>query len=76
MKTVSNIAKTVRYFRKQSDLSQQQLAQIAGVGKTAVFDIEKGKETVQLRTLLKILDTLNIQLRLDTPFEQPEAHKT
>ena len=70
MITSHEIAKTIRYFRKRSGLSQQQLAKLAGVGKTAVFDLEKGKETVQLNTLLKILDILNIKLNFETPFEQ------
>jgi HTH-type transcriptional regulator/antitoxin HipB len=65
------IANTVRYFRKHSGLSQFELAKLAGVGKTVVFDIEKGKETVQLDSLLKILNVLNIQLKLDTPFRRP-----
>lgn len=66
---VSNdIATTLRYFRKQSGLSQQQLAQMAGVGKTVVFDLEKGKATVQLNSLLKVLEVLNIRLELITPF--------
>jgi HTH-type transcriptional regulator/antitoxin HipB len=67
-KTIDNIAETVHYFRKQSGLSQQQLAQLAGVGKTVVFDIEKGKATVQLNSLLSILDILNIQIKLETPW--------
>lgn len=66
--TTSKIAETVRTCRKQSGLSQQSLATLAGVGKTAVFDIEKGKDTVQLNTLLKIFDALNIQLTLTLPF--------
>lgn len=66
--TPSEIAKIVHYCRKQSGLSQQELATLAGVGKTAVFDIEKGKETVQLNTLLKVLEVLNIHLRFETPF--------
>lgn len=61
----------VRYFRKQSGLSQLQLAELAGVGKTVVFDIEKGKATVQLNSLLKVLDVLNIQLKFQTPLEFP-----
>jgi HTH-type transcriptional regulator / antitoxin HipB len=62
------IAKTIRYFRKQSGLSQQDLAELAGIGKTVVFDVEKGKASVQLDTLLKILGVLNIRLTLETPF--------
>jgi len=69
------IAKIVHYYRKQSGLSQQELAKLAGVGKTVVYDIEKGKETVKLKTLLRILDVLNIQVELKTPFEQKtESH--
>jgi HTH-type transcriptional regulator/antitoxin HipB len=67
------IASTIRYFRKQSGLSQAELAQLAGIGKTVVFDIEKGKETVQLDSLLKILGVLNIQFTLATPFSQPDG---
>ncbi len=66
-----NIAKIVRYYRKQAGLSQLALAQLAGVGKTVIFDIEKGKLTVQLSTLLKVLDVLNIQISFETPFEYP-----
>ena len=70
-----HIAKTVRYFRKQSGLSQLELARVAGVGKTVVFDIEKGKATVQLASLLKVLNVLNIQLKLETPFSEPEGDR-
>jgi y4mF family transcriptional regulator len=68
--TANEIAKIVRYCRKQSGLSQQALATLAGVGKTVIFDIEKGKESVQLNTLLKVFDVLNIQIKLETPFGQ------
>jgi HTH-type transcriptional regulator / antitoxin HipB len=71
MITSPEIAKTIRYFRKQSGLSQQELAQLAGVGKTVIFDIEKGKITVRLDTLLKVLDVLNIQLKFEKPFGLP-----
>lgn len=62
-----NIGDTVREFRKKAGLSQQSLAEIAGVGKTVVFDIEKGKASVQLDSLLKVLAVLNIQLKLEGP---------
>ncbi len=41
----------VLFHRKKSGLKQKGLAQLAGVGKIVVFDIEKGKETVQLDAL-------------------------
>jgi len=57
-----SIGKIVNSHRKKSGLTQKQLANIAGVGKTVVHDIEKGKETVQLNTLMKILSALNIKI--------------
>ncbi len=68
----AQISTMVRYFRKQSGLTQQQLAELAGVGKTVVFDIENGKATIQFNTLCKVLDVLNIHIKFHTPFEQPK----
>ncbi len=65
--TSKQISKIVVFHRKKSGLTQKQLADIAGVGKTSVFDIEKGKETVRLNTLIKILSALNIKLNLQSP---------
>lgn len=61
------LAKIIRKHRKLAGLSQQQLAEMAGVGKTVVFDIEKGKETIQMNTLRKILYVLNIKVHLTSP---------
>jgi y4mF family transcriptional regulator len=68
---VVEIAEMIKYYRKQTGLSQHDFAKIAGIGKTAVFDLEKGKETAQLNTLLKVLAVLNIKMRFDTPFPNP-----
>jgi len=68
--SIAEVAQAVHACRKQSGLTQQQLAKLAGVGKTVIYDIEKGKDTVQLRTLLKVLNTLNIELKLQTPIKQ------
>lgn len=57
----------IRCHRKKSGLTQKQLADLAGVGKTVVFDIEHGKESVQFDSLKKICDALNITIRLESP---------
>lgn len=61
------LADILRKHRKMAGLSQQQLAELAGVGKTVVFDLEKGKESIQLNTLRKILHVLNIKVQLTSP---------
>jgi y4mF family transcriptional regulator len=61
------LADIIRMHRKAARLSRVQLAEIAGVGKTVIYDIEKGKETIQLDTLRKILKVLNIKIELKSP---------
>ena len=61
------LSQVIRQHRKFAGLSQLQLAELAGVGKTVVFDLEKGKGTVQLDTLQKILNALNIKVELTSP---------
>lgn len=61
------LATVIKKHRKAAGLSQLRLAEMAGVGKTVVFDIEKGKETIQLDTLRKILAVLNIKVQLISP---------
>ncbi len=73
---VQDIGAVIRFHRKQSGLSQRGLANMAGVGKTAVFDLEKGKTTVRLDTLNKICRILNIRLLIDGPLmEQWQAQR-
>ena len=61
------LGNVVREHRRLSGLSQSQLAKLAGVGKTVIFDIEHGKESVQFDTLKKVLDALNIKFILQSP---------
>ena len=57
----------VLFHRKKSGLSRNQLADLAGVGKTVIYDIEKGKETIQFSTLQKVLAALNIKINFTSP---------
>jgi HTH-type transcriptional regulator/antitoxin HipB len=70
----ADIGRVVRHHRRRARLSQAQLAELAGVGKTLVFDLEHGKESVQLDSLHKVLSALNIQLCLESPL-MPELEE-
>ena len=61
------IAEIIRLHRRAARLSRIELAELGGVGKTVIYDIEKGKVSVQLDTLTKILKVLNITLVLKSP---------
>jgi HTH-type transcriptional regulator / antitoxin HipB len=62
-----DIADIIKKHRKAARLSRIQLADMAGVGKTVIYDIENGKESVQLDTLKKILKVLNIKIVFTSP---------
>jgi HTH-type transcriptional regulator / antitoxin HipB len=61
------LSEVVLFHRKKSGLTRNQLADLAGVGKTVVFDIENGKETIRLSTLQKVLKALNIKITFTSP---------
>lgn len=74
---INQLNAIIQFHRKKSGLSQADLALYAGVGKTAIFDIESGKRTIRLDTLLKILKVLNIKIELQSQLmhlfeEKPE----
>jgi HTH-type transcriptional regulator / antitoxin HipB len=75
MKTADDIGGVVKYHRKRACLTQQELARLAGVGKTAVFDLEKGKQSIQLDTLRKILRALNISIKVESPLMEEYVKK-
>ena len=69
------LAEVIRLHRKAARLSRVQLAELSGVGKTVIYDIEKGKESVQLNTLVKILKVLNITIVLKSPLMDNHKHE-
>jgi HTH-type transcriptional regulator / antitoxin HipB len=64
---ISEIAHVVKHHRKVANLSQAELGRLAGVGKTAVFDLEHEKETIRFDVVRKILEALNITVKLGSP---------
>ena len=46
---ISEIAHVVKHHRKVAKLSQAELARLAGIGKTAVFDLESQERDDSLR---------------------------
>lgn len=66
--TVKNeLHKVLLFHRKQAKLSRKELAELADVGKTVIYDLEKGKKTVQWSTIIKILEVLNIKIEFQSP---------
>lgn len=60
------LAAEARARRGSLRLSQRELAELAGVSERFVRFVEQGKRTVQLDSLLALLDTLGLELRVQT----------
>jgi y4mF family transcriptional regulator len=60
-------ANIIKYHRKLSGLTQLELAEMAQVGKNLIYEVEKGKQSIRLDNLLKILQVLNIKLNFQSP---------
>ncbi|MBU1137509.1 MAG: helix-turn-helix domain-containing protein [Proteobacteria bacterium] len=51
-------ANIIRFHRKRNGLTQQELAELAGLGKNMVYELESGRQSVRLENLLKVLYVL------------------
>lgn len=60
------VAAEVRARRAGLGLTQQDLADMAGVSERFVRFVEQGKPSVQLDSLTAVLETLGLELRLAT----------
>ncbi len=76
----SRLSEIIYYHRRRAGLSRALLAEIAGVGKTVIYDVEHGKKSVRLDTLQKILLSLNILIEFKSPlmndFNEREYEKS
>lgn len=70
------MSEIILFHRKKSGLTRNQLADLAGVGKTVIYDIEKGKETIRFLTLQKVLKVLNIKITFTSPLMEVPNEKS
>jgi transcriptional regulator with XRE-family HTH domain len=57
------LGETIRSYRKQSGLSQEQLAERADLHHNFVGEIERGEKAATIDTLLKIAKALGVRAR-------------
>jgi HTH-type transcriptional regulator/antitoxin HipB len=60
-----SIGKSVRRAREQLGMRQDELALAAGVSTRAIHQIETGKPTSRLDTILPVLAALGLKLRIE-----------
>ena len=62
--TAAFLGAAVKHYRKKAGLTQAQLAELTGLNRTYLSDLENGKETEQLRRLLRVLKQLGVRMTL------------
>ncbi len=58
------LALRIREERKSQQISQTELAQLAGVSLNFLSQLESGKQTVRLDKVLQVLSTLGLEFHL------------
>lgn len=71
IQSAEDLGLVIRAVRKCGHVRQDDLASIVGVSRQFAVDVEKGKPTIQLGRVLRLLKELGIELSVDIP---PEAH--
>jgi DNA-binding XRE family transcriptional regulator len=62
--TGSSIGAAIRHYRKEAGLTQQQLADRAGIDRTYLSRLERGHETEQVRHIIELLRQLGVRATL------------
>ena len=64
---MSDLATLVRHLREQLKLTQRELATRAGVGPRAIWDLERGKPTIRLDVVTRVLAVFGRRVTVADP---------
>jgi HTH-type transcriptional regulator / antitoxin HipB len=62
--TAASLGAAIKHYREEAGLSQAELAARSGLNRTYLSDLERGKETEQLRRLLHVLRQVGVRMTL------------
>lgn len=63
--TPEALGAAIRHYRKEAGISQADLAESAGLNRTYLSNLESGKETEQVRRLLRVLRQLGVRMTIE-----------
>ena len=55
-------AENIKYFRKKNDISQEALADLAGLHRTYIGAVERGERNITLLNANRIAEALEVEL--------------
>ena len=69
---VTDLGQAIRAARKKKGLTQQNFADLAGVGRRFLSELEKGKPTLEIGKVMKVASAAGIQLMFKTSGSRDE----
>jgi transcriptional regulator with XRE-family HTH domain len=63
--TTGSLGDAIRHYRTAAGLTQAQLAEMTGLQHSYLSELESGKETEQLKRILRVLRRLGVRMTLD-----------
>lgn len=63
--TPASLGAAIRHYRQQAGLSQAELAELAGLNRTYLSALEQGRETEQVKRILRLLKQLGVRMTLE-----------
>jgi transcriptional regulator with XRE-family HTH domain len=63
-KLVQAVASTIRHFRKLADISQEELADKAGLDRTYISGVERSVRNITLDSLEQIITALDVDVQI------------
>lgn len=67
IQSTTELGLAIRAVRKSTQVRQDDLAAMVGVSRQFTVDVEKGKPTVQMARVMRLLKELGIELSVDIP---------
>lgn len=62
VRSIAQVGEIVRTARKENEADQRRAAELTGVGLRFLGDLERGKETLRIGLVLKVLDRLGLNV--------------
>lgn len=62
--TPASLGAALRHYRQQAGLSQAELAERVGLNRTYLSALEQGRETEQVKRILRLLKQLGVRMTL------------
>ena len=64
------LGRKVRELRRAQKITQAQLAGLANTGVRFISDLENGKETCHIGKMLRVLETLGVDMLIRSPYDK------